>query len=293
MQMSILRKHAKLLCTVAAFGVLLGTSACMTFTGESRLVAADRLAGPEQMMARQVAADPFSITVYERVHKKGGPATIYIEGDGLAWVSRHEPSMDPTPDYPVALHLATRDLSDNVIYMARPCQYSKMLDDTKPCPVEYWTSRRFSVEAMQSMNTVLDKLKDRYGFTGYNLVGFSGGGAVATLLAAKRHDILSIRTVGGNLDTALVNENNHVSQMPADTLNPKDFAKDVANIPQHHFVGEWDKVVGENVYNSYRAAMGPSTCTRMSVVGEVDHVDGWVNRWPSLLNEPVDCKAPQ
>ena len=63
--------------------------------------------------------------------------TIYIEGDGLAWINRSTPSSDPTPMDPLALKLALADNIDtNVAYLARPCQYVR----NALCKRRYWTS---------------------------------------------------------------------------------------------------------------------------------------------------------
>ncbi|MDA9667740.1 hypothetical protein N9T45_02775, partial [Candidatus Pelagibacter sp.] len=48
---------------------------------------------------------------------------VYIEGDGLSWIDRFTPSSDPTPKNPLAFKLAKLDQNQNVIYLARPCQY--------------------------------------------------------------------------------------------------------------------------------------------------------------------------
>lgn len=291
MMLTGLRKNMKLACAMAAFVALLGTSGCAkSLPGFWKDEAASRIAVPANLHKRQISADPFSITVFERIYAEGKPATIYIEGDGKAWVSKTKSSMNPTPDYPVGLHLASRDLGDNVIYVARPCQFSGMMAEDTPCGKEYWTDRRFSLEVMQSMNTVLDKLRDRYDIRGFNLVGYSGGAAIATMLAAKRDDVLSLRTVAGNLDHVALNAYHNVSPMPG-SLNPRDFARDIAHIPQHHFLGALDETVPASVYESFRSAMGPSRCVRMSLVDEVNHEEGWVNRWPSLLAMPVDCSS--
>lgn len=280
--------------TVTALAALAGGLAACTHgpIGISRLEAANRLAVPAHMFQRQIPADPFSITIFEKVYEEGQPANIYIEGDGLAWTGKFSLSKDPTPDYAVALHLATRDLAPNVIYVARPCQFSLMMKPDTKCPSTYWSDSRFSLEVMQSMNTVLDTLKRRHNLSGFNLIGYSGGGAVATLLAAKRDDVLSLRTVAGNLDHVALNAKHNVSQTPS-SLNPKDFAKDVANIPQHHFVGNWDEIVTPEIFQSFYTAMGKSSCVRVSIVDEVNHEEGWANRWPSLLKQPVDCNAAQ
>lgn len=273
------------ICAVTALG------ACKTIDHIWKEDAANRLAVPANMHKRQIPAGPFSITVFERTYQKEAPATIYFEGDGITLIDKNTPLGNPTPDYPVGLHLATRDLSKNVIYIARPCQFSNYDDRETICTKGTFTDRRFSVEVMDSMNTVLDTLKSRYDLTGFNLVGYDGGAAVATLLAAKRDDVLSLRTVAGILDTGKID-----AKSPAATsvgsLNPRDFAVELNDVPQHHFFGAWDKTVTPDMYDVFRSVMGPSTCARMSVVDEVDHEAGWVNRWPSLLKQPVDCNAP-
>lgn len=285
-------KHFKSLSIAIALCAVLGVSGCKTMREMYRHDAAERLAVPANLFKRQIAAGPFSIAVYERVRGREQTANIYIEGDGnVVHVDDKNITGNATPNFPTALHLATRDLNDNVIYIARPCQFEGPEDDKGPCATkQYSGDSRFSLEALDAMNTVLDKLKNRHGLTGFNLIGYDGGGTVATLLAAKRQDILTLRTVAANLDTA-VNSANQKTAKPLGGLNPRDFAKDIAYIPQHHFIGQWDKTILPNVSQSFRDAMGPSTCTRISTVGEVDHTAGWVNRWPALLKEPVDCLA--
>ncbi len=53
---------------------------------------------------------------------------------------------------------------------------------------------------VNSIHKTLDQIKTRYNASGFNLIGYSGGGAIAALVAADRNDILSLRTVAGNLD---------------------------------------------------------------------------------------------
>lgn len=276
------RQHARFFGLATLLCTILGVAGCKTVSEIWRHEAANRLSAPANMLKRQIDAGPFPIAVYERVHDKGGPATLYIEADGSM--------AHATPSEPIALHLATRDLAENVIYIARPCQYA-VDEDNSPCTKNYWDNGRFSLETMEAMNNVLEKLKNRHSFSGYHLVGYDGGGTVAALLAAKRTDILTLRTVAANLDIN-VNSANHQKPAMASSLNPRDFASDLANIPQHHFIGAWDTDMRPNVSQSFRNAMGPTPCIRISTVDEVDHKGGWVNRWPSLLSMPVDCKAP-
>jgi len=255
---------------------------------QGRANTAQEIAGT-LMTKKTIAASPFIITTYEHIEKPGSTATIYIEGDGLAWLGRRTPSLDPTPLDPMPLKLATLDPAENRIYMARPCQYSKTVH-RGICEQKYWTSHRFAPEVIQSMNAALDDIKNRNNLTDFNLVGFSGGGAVAVLMASSRTDILSIRTIAGNLDHDRLNAIHRVTPMPG-SLNAATFAPRVAHIPQHHFIGGKDTVVTPPVYHSYRAAAGPSTCIRHTLLPQATHEKGWTERWTGLLQAPLDCNV--
>lgn len=210
---------------------------------------------------------------------------VYIEGDGRAWASRYKPSLNPTPKDPIAFHLAALDPSSSVIYLARPCQYN-----IKNCPQKYWTSHRFANEVIESFDQALDQLKKEYSIKRFELVGFSGGAAIATLLAAKRNDISGIRTIAGNLNHELVSQNHSVSSLNG-SLNPIDIAKKISSIPQHHFVGENDKTLSKGILQSFLNASGDTTCINFSSVPGATHYKPWVKIWPKLLNAPLSCKA--
>lgn len=235
---------------------------------------------------QEIKADPFILTSYERVRQPGMVAAVYIEGDGLAWLSRTRASKDPTPTNPVALKLADEDKSANVVYLSRPCQFSK----GEGCSQEYWTGKRFSPEVIAAMGKALDDIKKRHNIYGFNLMGFSGGGAVAALLAARRDDILSLRTVAGNLDTAAFTRLHRVTPL-AGSLNPADVAEKIVRIPQKHFVGAEDKVVPRKIGESFVAATHRPDCIALTEVEGASHEDGWVEQWPKLLEQPLegDC----
>ena len=236
----------------------------------------------------EIQADPFLLTSYERVVKKGGTANIYIEGDGRAWLSKSRPSLDPTPKNPLTLKLAQIDPALNVIYLARPCQYSKLVEQGA-CPQKYWTSHRFAPEVIEAMDIALDDMKQRHQIKSFNLIGYSGGGNIAALLTARRDDVVSLRTVAGNLDHELQSNIHKVSLMPH-SLNAKDVASDIAHIPQIHFVGAQDKIVPIELAESYKWS-GNSHCIENKIVPNVDHHRGWQENWINLLNQQLpDCR---
>lgn len=255
----------------------------------ARLHLAREEAGAAQMHETDIKAGAFTIRSYERLQQrvKDNTVRIYIEGDGLAWLGKARPSLDPTPIRPVALSLARADLSGNVVYLARPCQYNVTYNE-QPCPDKYWRGARFSAEVIYAMSRAIDDVKMRHGFQSVELVGFSGGAAIAVLVAARRSDVVSIRTVAGNLDIGAFSRLHDVTPMQ-ESLNPVDFAKIVAHIPQRHFIGGQDKIVTPAIFTGYAMAAGNELCVKSSVVPPATHEEGWASVWANILALPVVC----
>ncbi|OFW87236.1 MAG: hypothetical protein A3J37_04745 [Alphaproteobacteria bacterium RIFCSPHIGHO2_12_FULL_45_9] len=268
-------------------------SACYSDMTVMRDDAAKRTAAPVFMIPRDIPTTDFIIQSYERVYKKGQPATIYIEGDGTYTVAVKAFSKDnPTPTDPVALRMAAQDKGDNVIWVARPCQYNKgWKGDKKSCPVEYSTNKRFAPEVIETYNQVLDNIKSYYNIPSFDLVGYDGGAAIAVILGSQRADIKSIRTVAGDLDPNTV-ANLNKKPHPEGSLNPMDFAAGIANIPQRHFIGKLDTTTPPAVYNSFAQAVSQGQCLNVSLVDNADHQSGWAEQWKVLKSIPIDCAQP-
>jgi hypothetical protein len=284
-------KFRALALALMASSAALGMASCSSLP-EVRQVVAHNIASPAWLVERQIAAAPFSITAFERMHDHNAPADVYIEGDGLAWTSRNEASLDPTPTNPVALNLAAMDKARNVGYLARPCQFSKMLDKNTACPAKYWTSQRFAPEVIDAMNAALDNMKAIYDITEFNLIGFSGGANVAALLAERRTDVASLRTVAGNLDHKTHSEFHKVSYLE-NSLNAIDDARKLADTPQRHFIGGQDKIVPPILSAKFVQAVGSDRCADITLIQEASHEESWADKWPELLKMPVACKTPK
>jgi hypothetical protein len=270
-----------------AFCAILSLSGCAGGMAD-RLQTAQTVSAGAGMTPGTIAASPFALTVYERIRQPGIAATLYIEGDGFAWEDRHTPSSDPTPHNPVGLRLAAADPGPNVIYLARPCEYSGMLDGSA-CDQKYWTGARLAPEVIAALDSAMDQLKGRYKISAFNLVGFSGGGGAVVLLAARRTDVASIRTVAGNVNQALFSQIHDVSPLSA-SLDPIDAARAVARIPQIHFAGEDDTVVPPQIADSFRAASSNAPCIKVEPVAGVRHDASWAAVWPQLEREPLPCR---
>jgi pimeloyl-ACP methyl ester carboxylesterase len=252
-------------------------------------VDAAALAASAGLRRIDVSTGTFSLVSYVRFGN-APVLRVYIEGDGHAWLTRTRPSDDPTPWDPVALKLAAVDPAPSVAYLARPCQYVAPASD-RYCQEYYWTDGRYAEPVIAGMNAAIDRLLLASGARTLELVGFSGGGAVAVLIAARRRDVINIRTVAAVLDTAAWTGQQHLGPLTG-SLNPADFTDALADIPQHHFSGAEDTIVNDGVTRTFVGRFSRLGCVTAEIVAGVGHADGWDSRWPRLLREAVRCADP-
>ncbi|MGZ5817508.1 MAG: alpha/beta hydrolase family protein [Burkholderiaceae bacterium] len=247
---------------------------------------ADAMAKLAGMQRDEITVGPFVLTAFYRITRSDLPLTIYIEGDGFAWRSRNEPSDDPTPHKALGLALAAADPAANVVYLARPCQFTPMTANPR-CDAAYWTGKRYAEEVVAAMNQAVTHYVKQTSGQRIALVGYSGGGALAVLIAARRNDVATLRTVAGNLDHLEINRLHKVSAMPK-SLNAIDVAHQIAGIPQIHFSGASDATVPPSIAIRFAAAAG-GNCTQTRIVDGMSHDSDWARQWPSLLALSPRC----
>ena len=202
---------------------------------------------------------------------------VYIEGDGRPWHTRSTVAWDPTPKTAHMLALMALDAS-SAIYLGRPCYFS--LADPLCEPI-WWTHKRYSEEVIRSMNHVLDHSASSY--DAIRLIGHSGGGALAMLIAAQRNDVEAVITLAGNIDIVRWTHLHNYSPMVG-SLNPADYPLPKA-IRQFHFVGSEDSNIPASLIEA-----GLHTQPRVSiyrhtvqVIEGLDHLCCWEQHWPGLL----------
>jgi pimeloyl-ACP methyl ester carboxylesterase len=250
-------------------------------TPQERLAHADALAAARGWQAERIAAGRFTLQVYLPGDISGAEMlTIYIEGDGFAWVDGATPSLDPTPRESLGLQLALAHPDNHAAYLARPCQYVQ--EGRDGCPQRYWTQARFSPEVIEAMDRAIETLKRRIGAMRLTLVGYSGGGAVAALLAARRSDVVRLVTVAGNLDHRTWTAYHHLVPLSG-SLNPADAADRLARLPQVHFIGSRDRVIPPSLARQWPQAFTGLGQDNLRIIGGFDHVCCWVERWPELF----------
>lgn len=208
------------------------------------------------------------------------PLTIYIEGDGLAWLSVRKPSENPTPINPIGFKLALKIPNNNAVYLARPCQY---LTDIR-CEMKYWTSHRFSKEVIDASNEAVDKLKQLFSAKQLILVGYSGGGAITALLAAERDDVIKLITVAGNLDHEAWTSFHHITPLFG-SLNPADYPEHLSKVKQVHFVGEDDIVIPPFLAYDFVGALPTPSDAKVIRVDSQSHGCCWEVIWDSLMQK--------
>lgn len=218
----------------------------------------------------------FVITSFHRNKQPNQPYIFYIEGDGLAFIGRYQISPNPTPRSQMLIKLAALDPRPNIVYIARPCQYTPM-ELNQNCNSTYWTDKRMSDEVVTAINAVINQINQQQKFT---LVGFSGGGGVAVLVAARNKMVKNIVTLAGNLDH-IAFSTYHQAEPIKDSLNPIDYVWDVRHIPQIHLSGASDKIVPPFIAKKF-AKLAASDQVQQKTLPGVSHSKGWQEIWPEF-----------
>ncbi|MCR4666365.1 MAG: hypothetical protein K5657_03625 [Desulfovibrio sp.] len=217
----------------------------------------------------------FSLFSLLRRGEIGKPLHVYIEGDGHSFLSATRVSPDPTPRYPVALRLALGDHTGaHVLYLARPGQY---LDNTAfPCPEIFWTEERFGEEVLSACMLVIDRALHLFGAKGTVLVGFSGGGTLAALLAARRTDVRFFASCAGNLNLGRwVQEHDLTPFDPS--RDPMNVCGKLVSLPQRHLLGAHDTVISHRGTLEFCKAVGEKALF-LQVPG-LGHTGPWQRYW--------------
>ncbi|MDO5537806.1 MAG: hypothetical protein Q4F72_09805, partial [Desulfovibrionaceae bacterium] len=211
---------------------------------------------------------------------RGDLLHVYIEGDGHAWQSRTRPSSDPTPWRPTGFFLAASDPTENpVLYLGRPCQYVGE-GERMNCTPDIWTSARYSERVVSSLDAAAAQVMRMTGAARTAWYGFSGGGALAALLAERHPDTVFIGTAAANLDTDAWTDHHGVSRL-RQSLNPAGARLKTAGIAQVHLSGGEDRVCPPFLARNWCRDL-PS-CESV-LVPDLRHGGAWEEVWPLEMN---------
>ncbi|HWV14371.1 MAG TPA: hypothetical protein VN030_02985 [Cellvibrio sp.] len=213
---------------------------------------------------------------------------FYIEGDGTPWVKRFLIAKNPTPRYPLALALMKRDPGIS-FYLGRPCYYQSadfylalsQGDSGSPCDFHYWTDGRYSAEVVELMKAAMVKTLQQLPADKKNLpvvlIGHSGGGTLAMLLAQRLEEVSGVITIAANMDTEAWTKRQGYSPLKK-SLNLISETH-LRNIPQVHFAGSIDDVVPPDINQPLMQKLQ----RELTIIEGFDHSCCWLDDWPALL----------
>lgn len=194
---------------------------------------------------------------------------VVIEGDGRAWLSLREPSRDPTPVDAVGWRLA-KDLSgDALLYLARPCQFLSAAE-LEACSVSDWTDARFSEKWVARMNAAIDAARRTTQAEHVVLAGYSGGGVMAALIAARRDDVSELMTVAAPLDHAAWTALHGVTPL-TQSLSVLSVREKLFRLPQVHIAGAEDRVVPPGLLQDFLRAYPADAPAELIILPGIDH----------------------
>lgn len=133
------------------------------------------------------------------------------------------------------------------------------------------------------MNQAVDYLKHYYHAQKITLIGYSGGGTIATLLSAGRQDVIQLITVAAILDIDHWVRQENLTPLYG-SLNPADEWNNLVSIPQTHWVGGQDRVVSKDVALAFSERFPAQKKPQIHVIEDFNHTCCWARDWMSLLS---------
>jgi pimeloyl-ACP methyl ester carboxylesterase len=205
---------------------------------------------------------------------------VYIDHDGVPWGRADQPSSDPTPRDPSMLRWMARDPA-SALYLGRPCYHGLAHDET--CSTAWWTDARFGREVVDSLARALDGfMRAHPGFGSVVLIGYSGGGVLAVLLADQLDNVQHVVTIAAPLDTdawtAL-----HAFDPLVRSINPAVYPFHKDDIQEVHWTGGRDRNVPPTLAQSY---VQRRPHARLVNEATFDHVCCWGDAWSRIVAEP-------
>ncbi|CAD6878064.1 hypothetical protein [Methylomonas albis] len=225
--------------------------------------------------ALESEAAGFKLTSFTHLPLSAGKRLhVYLEGDGRPWERGLFPAADPTTRTSTVMALMASD-PEPTLYLGRPC-YNGHADDPG-CTQSLWTSARYGERVVAAMTQALTEFCTLNGYSEVVLIGHSGGGTLALLIAERLPQTVAVVTLAGNYDIDIWADH-HGYQRLHDSLNP---AKRAAkpSIAEWHLLGQRDNNIPPALFQ--QALQQRPNCNVQIV--DADHGHGWQAIWPHML----------
>ncbi len=222
---------------------------------------------------------------------------IAIEGDGRPWLTPRKIAFDPTPASPLMLDWFN-STSHHAVYLGRPCYFGARQLQDRSVPVKitprpsgvacdpYWyTFGRYSQPVVTSMQQALEAESGPCRV----ILGHSGGGTLAMLLAAELANVIGVVTLAGNLDVAAWLSHHRYSPLPG-SLDPAARPPLASGIQQIHIAAEGDRTILAAWIQAETRRQGGEF-----LLWPVSSHNQWRSQWPRLdaLLTTILANAPK
>jgi len=201
------------------------------------------------------------------------PLHVYLEGDGSPWENGWVPAAEPTTRASVMLPLMAMDPAPS-LNLGRPC-YNGHAGDAG-CSAELWTDGRYGEQIVAAMAKVLKDFSAERNYRKLVLIGHSGGGTLALLLAERLPQTVAVVTLAGNVDIDLWADYHGYPRLSR-SLNPA--SRPTTGIREWHLLGNRDRQIPPQLFQDSLQRRPHSSVENI----DADHSQGWQAVWPNLL----------
>lgn len=228
------------------------------------------------LQAQSIQSQGFSLLATGNLHPSNG-LHIYIEGDGKPWLGPQTIAADPGPNGLIALSLMQQDDSAT-LYLGRPCYFQAKVGN-QGCHPALWTRARYSQQVVDVMTNALLTQTDLAKYEEWVLIGHSGGGTLAYLMAQQLPKVNKVIAISSNL---------HVNAwVDYHQYAPLDQSLDPANIDSpkplklFYLAGGKDKNVPLELNQTFLNKVDATIILR----DEYDHNCCWKKEWRKILDQ--------
>jgi hypothetical protein len=264
-------------CGMRLVVTLLASCAVVACTGQAPAARFDARATQAGLTADEVAGAGFRHRTFAAPESAGTGTRlhIYFDGDGTPFLRRRHIAADPTPRRPLTLDLIRQD-EQRAVLLGRPC-YHGLLDGCEP---SLWTLGRYSEPIVASMTAAAERVIEDGAYDSVVLIGYSGGGVLALLVAQRLDQVDAVVTVAANLDLAAWTAWHGYSPL-VNSIDPAHIAVR-PNLRQLHLTGAADRNVPPAVQRSLAERAPPGV---FRTLPGFDHRCCWAETWRHQLAE--------
>jgi pimeloyl-ACP methyl ester carboxylesterase len=272
-------KRAPVLLAIALYFTCATQSGCSQVSPAQH---ASTLAFDGGATQTQVDGVNFEHVVFTRgVDSRSTHIHIYFGSDGSPFERSRRISPDPTAREPLALQLMLVDPEPS-IYVGRPCYEG--LATAPNCDPILWTLQRYSDAIVTSMAAAVERLLAQSPNAAATLIGYSGGGVLAVLVANRVPQIDTVVTIAADLDIDAWTSLHGYSQLVG-SINPATQTQWRTTLRQIHFAGALDDNVPPALVQQFAATVPTA---QVHVIERFDHRCCWLAQWPALLSSLPD-----